>query len=272
MKLTRKLFVSAFLGAATMFIGQLAQAQQPASASGQLTIDSFNGIYHLGRDNRGLSLLTTEETIVADFPSAGFYGLKRELPKTYQGHNVDVKVLAVSDAAGNPVPYKISSDGGNLLITTGNPAIKLFGSQTIKIRYQTTGVINLKGNVDEFLLNVNGRGWDVPISNADAILYIPSDLQKSIKGKPSCYTSLGNTSSNYCQITSSQAAGSLKVSSKARLLQPHQALVLKVNFAADTFTNGHRFKSLFAILVAIVALLALTVTSYRVLKRRNTTL
>src|SRR5207244_3616733 len=111
-------------------------AVQPAS-SNQLILNSFTGIYHLSRDSRGLSLLTSEETIVADFPSAGFYGIKRSIPSKYQNHSVNVKILSVSDAAGTPVPYKTSTDNsGNIVVTTGDPDISLFGSQTIKINYQ----------------------------------------------------------------------------------------------------------------------------------------
>src|SRR3954463_6646283 len=76
----------------------------------QIIFNSFNGIYHLSRDRKGLSLLTTEETIVADFGS-GFYGITRELPSQYQGHSVDIKILGVVDAASNPVPYKVDNKG-----------------------------------------------------------------------------------------------------------------------------------------------------------------
>src|SRR5437868_4729070 len=108
----------------------------------QITLNSFTGIYHLSRDAKDVSLLTTEETIVTDFPGSGnFYGLTRQIPKTYQGHSVDIKILNIVDAVGNTIPYKTTSDSnGNLVITTGDPAINLYGSQTFKFNYQTKGV------------------------------------------------------------------------------------------------------------------------------------
>jgi hypothetical protein len=133
---------------------------QAKATPAQIRFDSLTAIYHLSRDKKGLSLLTTEETIVADFPgNASYYGITRSIPKNYQNHSVNVKVLGVSDAAGDVIPFKTSTDtNDNIVVTTGDPSITLYGSQTIKIRYQTSGVVNLKNKSDEFLLNVNGRG------------------------------------------------------------------------------------------------------------------
>src|SRR5689334_19544952 len=75
-----------------------------------IELNSFTGVYHLNRDSHGLSILTTEETIVAGFPGGGYYGISRVLPKNYQNHSVDIKILNVSDAAGNQVAYQTKDD------------------------------------------------------------------------------------------------------------------------------------------------------------------
>src|SRR5262249_49343735 len=148
------------------------------------------------RDAKGLSLLTTEEVINVDFPqNTNYYGITRQIPKTYQSHSVNVKILSVQDAAGSSVPYKTSTDKDNkLVISTGNPAIYLYGSQTIKINYQTSGVISLKSNQDQLLLNVNGRGWNQPFGQVNAFLHIPKSFDASLVSDPSCY--VGGPSSN----------------------------------------------------------------------------
>jgi hypothetical protein len=217
-----------------------AQAKVPPA---QIRFDSLTAIYHLSRDKKGLSLLTTEETIVADFPgNASYYGITRSIPKNYQNHSVNVKVLGVFDAAGDVIPFKTSTDtNDNIVVTTGDPSITLYGSQTIKIRYQTSGVVNIKNKSDEFLLNVNGRGWNQPISKIDATLYVPTSFNAELKNAPSCYLALGTTISKECEISTKKSANESVVSSKAVNVAAHQALVMKLDFAPSTFANSKGF-------------------------------
>jgi hypothetical protein len=225
------------MGSVVFLCGSLASAQ--AKNPPAITFNSFTGIYHLSRDSRGLSLLTTEETILADFPGKGsFYGIKRAIPKNYHGRSVSVKILNVADAAGNPVPYKIATDSsGNLVITTGDPAITLYGSQTIKIRYQTSGVVNLNQKTNEFLLNVNGRGWDQNFSSVNATVYIPALFHASLESAPTCYLALNTATNSDCQINTKKSSSETVVTSQAKNLKPHQALVLKIDFRSSTFKN-----------------------------------
>jgi hypothetical protein len=240
-----------------IFNAGLVSAQTKTPQPAPITFNSFTGIYRLSRDSRGLSLLTTEETILADFPgSNSFYGITRTIPLNFQDHSLNVKVLNVSDAAGNIVPYKTSKDkNGNLVITTGDPNITLYGSQTIKIRYQTTGVVNLNSKSDEFLLNVNGRGWNQVFNRVDATVYIPAIFQASLKSQPVCYLVLNITTNNNCQINVKKSPQQTIITSRAQSLQPHQALVLKMEFKPSTFTNKHPVPA--AVLIAISATLIL---------------
>jgi hypothetical protein len=271
MKLFVRLFTAFCLGLVLFILTPSASAQIKA-LDPQITFDSFTGVYHLSRDNKSLSLLTAEETILADFPGNGsFYGIKRVLPKTYQNHAINTKILNVTDAAGNTVPYKITTDAdSNLVLTTGDPAITLYGSQTVKIRYQTTGVINLKQKTNEFLLNVNGRGWDQGFPQVNATLYVPKIFQASILGKPTCYTVLNlSKNTNNCQITTHKGPETSVFTSKATNLGAHQALVMKLNFAPSTFTNEHSFWSKNKITVSAIALMfAATFSSYLYLRKR----
>jgi hypothetical protein len=240
---------------------------QPKTSQPQIIFNSFTGIYHLSRDSKGLSLLTIEETILADFPGNGsFYGITRVLPKSFQSHSLNIKVLNVSDAAGNIVPFKTSEDkDGNLVITTGDPGITLYGSQTIKIRYQTTGVVNLEKAADEFLLNVNGRGWNQGFNKVNATVHIPASFQASLKGKPSCYIALNNVNNANCEISIKNSPQETLITSRAQSLAAHQALVLKLNFKHATFTNSHASagKKIILSLAAIIGAVALVGYFYK---------
>jgi hypothetical protein len=255
-----------FLGA--VFVWPHLVSAQTKPSQTPIIFDSFTGIYHLDRDSRGHSLLTTEETLVADFGS-GYYGITRELPKDYQGRSVNIKILSVVDAASNPIPYKTEEKAGNLVITTGDPAITLYGSQTIKIRYQTSGVVNLSGKLDEFLLNVNGRGWDYSISRVDATLYIPGSFRASLVGAPSCYTALDKSISTDCRINNRKINDTAVISSRAGPLATHQALVLKMEFASSTFTDNKSDSNKKALVgAAAVFIFAAAASSYRYLRRK----
>jgi hypothetical protein len=270
MKTLKRLAILAFLGIFFSCSGALVSAQLK-NAPAQITFDSFTGIYHLSRDSRGLSFLTTEETILADFPGNGsYYGITRSIPKKYQNSSVDVKILSVSDAAGNPVPYKTKTDStGSLVITTGDPAINLYGSQTIKIKYQTSGVINLKQKTDEFLLNVNGRGWDQPFNKVEATLYVPKVFNAKLTSEPKCYLALNNSQINNCNTVTQKKSAETVITAKSVQLAPHQALLMKLNFAPTTFTNQHPFWNKTKITVGAMALMfATTFSSYLYLRKR----
>jgi hypothetical protein len=253
MKTLRKLMLLNIVGLALVCISSSVSAAPKASPS-QITFDSFTGIYHLSRDSKGLSLLTTEETILADFPGDNsFYGITRTLPEEFQSHSLNIKVLNVSDAAGNETPYKTSKDArGNLVITTGDPNIILYGFQTIKIRYQTTGVVNLGKKTDEFLLNVNGRGWDQPFSKVNATLYVPSSFGANLKSNPACYTVLGTTSNSNCIVNTKKNAQETMITASASPLAAHQALVVKLQFKPSTFTNKHAVSTRKLLLISAV--------------------
>ncbi len=234
----------------------------------QINFDNFTGVYHLSRDKNGLSLLTSEEIILANFPSNNsFYGITRSIPKKYQNHSVEVKVLNITDSAGNSVPYKTKNDSDNLIITTGDPAITLYGSHTFKINYQTSGVINLSQKNDEFLLNVNGRGWDRPFNQVNATLFIPNSFNASLTSDPTCYTVLNDSKSADCEINTQKNSKDTVITSKVGPLIAHQALVLKLEFAPSTFTNKHtNAKTYYIIAITTVAFTSVAIFMYQLKK------
>jgi hypothetical protein len=257
MNLLKCLIFLSCLGLINEFHPHLASAQTKVPQP-QITFESFTGIYHLSRDSRGLSLLTSEETILTDFPGNGsFYGITRSVPKEFQNHSVNVKVLNVSDAAGNIVPYKTTSDSSNnLVITTGDPSITLYGSQTIKIKYQTTGVINLNKKTDEFLLNVNGRGWNQPFGKVDSTLYVPSSFGGNLNSVPLCYIVLGNSSNGNCKLKTKKSPQETVITASASPLAAHQALVVKLQFKPATFTNKHEVSTKKLLLISAALIFA----------------
>jgi hypothetical protein len=154
----RRYLLGSGIGLAVLLIAPSGRAfAQSLAVPIPITFNSFNAVYHLSRDAQGRSLLTTEEVILADFPASGYYGISRSIPQNYQNHSVAVKILSTTDAAGRQIPYKTASDGKNLNLTVGDPDIKLYGSQTFRINYQTRDVVNINQPSDQFLLDQTAR-------------------------------------------------------------------------------------------------------------------
>src|SRR5580704_4510611 len=84
-----------------------AQYQNPASAKPvDFSFDNFAGTYHLDRDSKGVAVLTVQEDMTAFFPpNSNFFGINRSIPKTYQGHDLNLKIISVTDINDTPIPY-----------------------------------------------------------------------------------------------------------------------------------------------------------------------
>ncbi len=237
-------------------------AAQALATKPTIVFKNFNGQYHLSRDAQNHSLLTSEEVILADFPDNGnFYGITRAIPKTYQGRSVNIKVLNVEDASGSPVPFKTSSDkSDNLVITTGDPAITLYGLQTFRFTYQTRDVVDLNSASDNFLLDVNGRGWDQSFAAVSASLFIPKTFASSLLDNPSCYIGYLNSTSQNCSVGTKTTSDSTQIDSKTvGELAAHHALVLKLKFRPATFSNSSRSNHLVVTLGGLIIAASLVV-------------
>lgn len=253
------------------FLTSTAYSQVNSSAE-QIKFNSFLGTYNLSRDSKGVSLLTTEETILADFPPSGnYYGITRMIPNKYQGRSVDLRVTSIVDAAGNQIQYKTSNDaGGYLVVKTGDPTITLYGLQTIKIRYQTRGVVNLQGETNQFLLNTNGIGWEQPFGVISAVVNISKGLQSELASEPTCYINTGKLKTDNCEIETSKKPDNTVITSKTSQLPAHQALVIDMTFGPSSFKqyNAPPNRNLLIITAGLV-LIAGSVVAYYLIKKKK---
>jgi len=249
--------------------GDIAWAQATIK-NPDIVIESFDGTYHLSRDANNRSLLTTDEVVLADFPAQGNYiGITREIPKSYQGRNVEIKILKVTDVAGNTIPYKTSTKGNNLVVTIGNPKINLYGSQTFKLSYQTKGVINITSTTNEFLLNVNGRGWNQSIDKVRANIYIPKTFDFNLTSMPSCYVGYNHQTLNNCGLSTKNRGSEQLISVKnITQLAANQGLVVKLNFKTSTFSNKKDFWSSGKIALVSTVVITASLGSFWLFRRK----
>jgi len=154
----------------------------PAHADGDVedfTFSSFYGEYHLGTDAEGRSVLTTVETLTAEFPQADQnHGIIRALVDNFDGHPVDLEIESVTDENGNPREYETDSEDEFTVLTIQDEDVFVHGQQTYVITYTQHNVTRYfaDNNSDEFYWDVNGTGWAQPFENVSATVYLEDGL------------------------------------------------------------------------------------------------
>ena len=144
-----------------------------ASASArELKIEKFSAEIFVQPD----SSLDVNETIEVNFIGA-WHGLYRTIPVEYvnpQGFNYSlfVKLVSVTDAAGQKLKVESSREGHNL-------KWKIYVDdatdvdRTLHLHYQVRNGLRILEEHDELYWNVTGDEWDVPIGDASAQIFLP---------------------------------------------------------------------------------------------------
>ncbi|MFT2690268.1 DUF2207 domain-containing protein [Clavibacter zhangzhiyongii] len=158
----RLALVAALLTALAIPLGLAAPAHADVD---DFSFRSFDALYRLSADADGRAVLRTTETLVAEFPDEDQNrGIRRELVEDYDGHPTGLRVISVTDGAGNPRAYESESDDGALVLTIADDDAFVRGEQTYVIDYEQRDVIRPYGDTDadEFYWDVNGLGWQQP--------------------------------------------------------------------------------------------------------------
>ena len=232
-----------------LFVGAAAaQSNQP-----DFSFDGFAGTYYLGRNGQGVATLSSQEDMVVSFPgNTSLTGLTRDLPTSYQGHDLALKVIGVTDAAGNPVPFKTAGAGQDTeAVQIGDPSITVGGEQTYRLKYQNRGVAAFYPTHDEFLIDVNGRGWNESFNSVKAFIHLEPAFSSALIGQPSCYIGYNNLAGTACMVKAqNESGGQLITASTNHSLGPNQALVVKLDFKKGTFVQVKPVKSVWPWLAA----------------------
>jgi uncharacterized membrane protein YgcG len=182
-----KRFLSLIVLAGALIVGVAA----PASAGvDDFYFESFDGQYELSRDADGHSVLTTTETLVADFPEVDQNrGIRRELVEEYDGHPTDLTVQSVTDEDGNPRHYEAETEDEFLVLTIADDAY-VHGKQTYVITYTQHNVTRYFSNTDadEFYWDTNGTGWRQPFGTVTATVTLDADLMAAHNGNVAAYS------------------------------------------------------------------------------------
>lgn len=178
------------LGVLGLVFGLLIVATPVSANVNNFRISSYKIEYQLSRDSENRSLLTTKETIVAEFPNHDQNrGLERAIPLSYDGHKTNVSVRSVNDQTGQARVYDTREESGNLIVRMADMDVYVHGQQTYVLTYDQRDVTRYfaDNNLDEFYWDSNGTDWRVPIDRLDVELTIDQSLSKALTGDKSCY-------------------------------------------------------------------------------------
>lgn len=227
-----------FTKALALFLGIIisagAAAGQARAGVNDFVIKDYTINYSLGRDAERRSVLTTKETIVAEFPSFDQnHGIERAIPSSYDGHSTSLKITSVTDASGNGWNYSTYGSNDHEVLRIGDADKYVHGRQTFVITYTQRDVTDYFANTqrDEFYWDTNGTDWRVPIERLSVTLRLDDSLRSSLTGNTACYQgSFGATDT--CTLQQQQGNVFTTTSSS---LSPGQNVTMAIGFKAGTF-------------------------------------
>lgn len=238
MKHTRRVSILSALALAGVVAGALAiggtatTAVASQSDVNAFTFASFDGVYTLSTDADGRSVLTVQETLVAQFPNFDQNrGIRRTLIDTYDGHPTELQVVSVTDETGNPRAFEEDNSGGAIELTIASDNF-VQGQQTYVITYTQHNVTRFYSdtNADEFYWDTNGTGWAQPFGRVTATVVIDPSLLPVLNGNVDAAYGFAGSGTN--ATTAKTATGFVL---EATDLSANQNLSFAIGFEPGTF-------------------------------------
>lgn len=235
------------------------------AAANNFTITNYKVDMTLGRDHERRSILTTTETITANFPPNQNRGLARVFVKDYDGHHTSFALKSVKDEQGNELEHNWS--GNELRI--GNKDVYVEGQKTYVITYTQRDVTKEYADTGkaEFYWDAIGLDWRVPIQRANVSLKVSDELRSALQTDLKCYKG-PHGSSMPCDVA--EATHDAIFTATAESLPPKNGMTIALGFAPSTFmpyqkTPAEAFGEYWVmaqIPLSIIAVLLMAVFSY----------
>ncbi|GAB2549455.1 hypothetical protein GCM10027033_02380 [Leucobacter ruminantium] len=200
------------------------------------SFESFDAEYRLGRDEADRATLRTTERLVARFPDFDQNrGIRRDIPRSYDGHSTDLAVVSVTDGEGRPRPYTAKKGRDFLSLTIAVPEGEYVrGRQVYVIEYTQRDVTKrfADTDADEFYWDVNGTDWRQSFGRVGARVALEDGLASALTGSESCYRGrYGST--ERCEIVRDGDAFTVDEAQ----LWPQENVTFAIGFAPGTFAE-----------------------------------
>jgi uncharacterized membrane protein len=145
-------------------------------------VTKFESTIHVDQDGSA----RIQEQITFAF-SGSYQGVYRTIPVDYPGpagsnYTLFIKIDQVTDDSGNKLKYEKSTSNGTLKLKIFVPGAS-DAEKTVNIEYSTPNATRFFVDHDEFMWNVTGNDWPVPIGHASAIVYFPADTTDKLRAQ-----------------------------------------------------------------------------------------
>jgi len=210
---------------------------------------SFKAEYQLGRDKEKRSILTTKETLVAEFPEYDQnHGIERAIPKTYNGHSTSLDIVSVRKENGDPWKFTTYESNGNEVLRIGDANSYVRGKQTYVITYMQRDVTQYfkDTNDDEFYWDTNGTQWAQAFQHVEATITLHESLKNALTSQFSCAQGASG-STEPCDIIQNEN-GSISMRA-TRPMMAYENATFAIGFKPNTFAP---YKPSFAEQVAML--------------------
>jgi uncharacterized membrane protein YgcG len=200
-------------------------------------IRSFDADYYVTRDSQHISNLRVTEKIVAVFPTYDQnHGVLRAIPKTYQKHDVGLKIDKVVDPTGASWHYSTETSNDNLVLKVGDADKYVHGVQEYDINYHMQNVTQKFSDHDELFWDVNGDQWQQSFGSVTARVHVPAELATSLQPNRRCYTGVYGSTESSCMITEQKSNSETIITFAAtRQLTANETLSFVLGFTPGTF-------------------------------------
>lgn len=161
-------------------------------------IQEFRSHIQLEQDGR----IQVREDVSYDFGHLNRHGITRFIPVVKKNEagkrfRMDLKIVSVTDEAGNPYQYSVSTEGDNEVVKIGNPEAYVTGKKQYQITYEVSGAVTYFSDHDELYWNITGNGWPVAIREASYSVSFPQTV-RNLDVKAVCYTGSYGTRESSC--------------------------------------------------------------------------
>lgn len=207
------------------------------ASTNDFTFESFNADYYLAKNQQNRSTLDVTEQLVAIFPNTDQnHGIKRAIPKSYNGHPTHPNIQSVTNQLGNALPYTTYTDNDNLVLQIGDANRYVYGRNEYTIKYNLSDVTNNLPTGDEFYWDTNGTDWQQPFLKVTASLRLAQDITPNFTGQTTCYSGAAGSSETNCTIeTTTDNSGTIINTASTSQLSAGQNITLVAGFDKDTF-------------------------------------
>lgn len=182
-------------------------------------------------DIRANGTVSVVETIRYDFGTEEKHGIYRSIPYVKvneEGKEYEMKIeeIQVNDEKGVRHNATYSYEGNDIRLKIGDKDRTLTGEHTYVIIYTLSGALTYFSDHDELYWNVTGNGWDVPIEQASAHVYLPKQIKQG-KLTAVCYTGSYGSSTKNCSV---EVGGDQVFVRTTEPLAAHEGLTMAVSF------------------------------------------